>query len=167
MAKPRLAHALSLVSFLSGKRARPSTQALASACTALEKSCDADIAAIDAGYTAKARRLQQDRATVEARVQEWVHVAERIVALLHESEDVLMNCSTRSLEQAQVCAEGLKVLDQKWQLRCGHAGAPWLSISESFCCRSKISIAEESATMGNTGIYFLLINANPSQLNKF
>ena len=113
-------------------------------CCALEKSCEEELISIDAAYTLKARLLQQDRAAVEDCVAEWVEVAQRMGTLLDSSDDTHGDvegappAKRRSLGMSlsagptvvrdQACAEGMRVLGRTWRLRCGHAGAPWLSV---------------------------------------
>ena len=113
---------------------------VAAACTALEGVRDAELAALDTAYAAKARRLQQDRAAVEARVAEWVAVAEHMAALLADgdppSADAALPPAKRhkGLQDEDVqraCAEALAALAQTWRLQCGHAGAPWLRVSSN------------------------------------
>ena len=121
------------------------------ACTALEAARDAELERMDDECTAKARRLQQDRAAMEAHVAEWVGVAERMAALLADShtagppsadhaaaqmqpmqphpctlgllgED---HTFTRTWQHACAFAEVMAALDRPWPLlQCGHAGAP-------------------------------------------
>jgi hypothetical protein len=121
------------------------------ACTALEAARDAELERMDDECTAKARRLQQDRAAMEAHVAEWVGLAERMAALLADShtagppsadhaaaqmqpmqphpctlgllgED---HTFTRTWQHACAFAEVMAALDRPWPLlQCGHAGAP-------------------------------------------
>ncbi len=51
-------------------------------CSNLESCCDAELKTIDVMCEGKTRLLQQDRAAVEARMEEWTCVAERMTALL-------------------------------------------------------------------------------------
>ena len=85
---------------------------------ALERLRDRGMDAIAAAHAAKARLLQHDRAAVEARVAAWACAAGRIATAAGEGVQ-------------RACAEAMAALDQTWVLRCGHAGAPWLSLDDA------------------------------------
>jgi hypothetical protein len=109
-------------------------------CSVLEALRDAELEVIDAAYAGKALLLQQDRAAVEARMDEWGRMAARLPSAggggAAAAADVDGNAvaAVGQGEAAHACVEGehaytaaMAALALTWRLRCGHAGAPWPS----------------------------------------